>query len=157
MLEIPEFLKTITSLLCPLYFVRNGFIDISNSHIWNSGINQYNWSKIALSQRTDGLFIPSAYFLYFNSTTINSSNGMTYRWAGYPLRCLVEVKPCGHFLGSGGRKHNNDASVHLPDQRKKTQKNLGAMHLDRYYPKYLMQQITTNSCHLHLHTLSCQR
>lgn len=50
-----------------------------SSGLGNSGLNSYNWSRVALAKRSDVASGCSAYFLYFTDTNITTSNGATYR------------------------------------------------------------------------------
>ena len=66
----------------PLYFVRSGFVSISNSKLRFSGQDGYDWSSMSYST-TNG-----AYYLNFSGSGVSPSN-LNDRWFGFPLRCLA--------------------------------------------------------------------
>ena len=80
--------KTITSLLPTLYFVRSGWIDISNSRLQYLGNYGYECSRVASSKLNTNSTALSAHYLFFGATGIGPSAGPYNRWNSFPLRCL---------------------------------------------------------------------
>ena len=73
----------------PLYFVRSGYINTQMGRSRYAGIGGNYWSSVAASKLSSGTVTPSAYNLNFNATGVGPSNGPSYRWFGFPLRCLA--------------------------------------------------------------------
>ena len=71
----------------PLYFVRSGFADVSYGRFRLSGIYGWYWPSTSTSWLYTGATRPSAFFLHFDNTDVNTSNGPSNRWYGIPLRC----------------------------------------------------------------------
>ena len=86
--------------------MRSGDVDVTIGRLWSLGINGYDWSFTASSRHIDSRAIPSVYYLRFDTTDANSSNGPFYRWYSFPLR----------GLGIRGGSRANDTSGHLNGQ-----------------------------------------
>ncbi len=103
-----------------LYFVRSGHINVNISFLRYASSTNFNWSSTTASTvwGTTGL---GTYYLEFGTANAYPSDGPTYRWLGFPLRCLenrtftsnkssIHILLCYFiillvdkaFLGSGG-------------------------------------------------------
>ncbi len=70
------------------HFVRSGNVNLGNGFSRNVGQNGYDWSATSTDTiwGNPGL---GAYNLDFNASGLNSSNGPTNRYNGFPVRCLA--------------------------------------------------------------------
>ena len=82
-------LKTIPGTrFMPLYFVRSGGIDLTNSALRGFGRDGIDWSRSAMAYGV-GTWAANAYGLKFDPSTVAPSHGPYPRWRGFPVRCLV--------------------------------------------------------------------
>ena len=74
------------------YFVRSGQIRLTNS-IGTLGYVDigFAWSSRGSSINSDGIIIPSGYYIFFNNNSVEPSNGPAARYFSFPLRCLSTV------------------------------------------------------------------
>ncbi len=84
----------------PLYLVRGGLINISNSSLRYAGLGGSLWSRTASSKFSDGSVVPSAFYLNFNNVEV-SNYKLEYRWVGYPARCLARQISNRAITGGG--------------------------------------------------------
>lgn len=70
-----------------LYFVRSGFIQMTNGRLRYVSIYGYYWSLVASSRHNSGEAIPSAFDLGLQADETYPSNGPSNRWFGFPIHC----------------------------------------------------------------------
>ncbi len=71
-------------------FVRSGNFHIDDSHLYDTSIGGYFWSRIAAAfSSTVGVHTAGAYFIEFYAGPVDPSHGPGNRWYSLPLRCLA--------------------------------------------------------------------
>ncbi len=72
----------------PLYFVRSGYFNLTNSAgtFRRAGAYGQGWSSRAAAYTSSTS--ATAYYLEYRPTEVNPSNGPNNRWNGFSLRCL---------------------------------------------------------------------
>ncbi len=64
---------------------------LTNGSLRAVGLWGYEWSLRASASDASGASAPSAYYAFFDTTSVLASGGPSPRYVGRPLRCLSTV------------------------------------------------------------------
>ena len=72
-----------------IIFVRSGYVHRHDGSARYLGVDGYHRSTTASPVYYDGSAGLPGYYLHFNASGVNPSDGPGNRWYGFPIRCLA--------------------------------------------------------------------